>query len=283
MTASQSPTRFPRDAPRRLAPALLAGLALALAGCSASDSLSGLEPVRTTTSTKVIGTARFGDAKPMDFGANHPGRYPVHGIDVSKYQGEIDWEKVRANGIAFAFMKATEGGDRSDARFGQYWRQAGQAGIVHAPYHFYYFCTPAAQQAAWYIANVPRASVKMPPVIDMEWNPQSPSCKLRPDPETVRSEMQIWLNAVERHYGKKPIIYTTVDFHRENLNGHFRGYQFWLRSVAAHPEKIYPNHHWTFWQYTGTGVVPGIEGDADINVFGGSQKAWRDWLKKHAG
>lgn len=281
MTASQSISQVSAALRKRQAFAAFALALLGLAGCSASDSLSGLEPVRTTTSSKVIGTARFGDAKPMDFGANHPGRYPVHGIDISKYQGEIDWDKVRANGIAFAFIKATEGGDRTDARFGQYWRRAAAAGIVNAPYHFYYFCTPAARQAAWYIANVPRASVKMPPVLDMEWNPASPSCKLRPDPETVRSEMKIWLDAVEKHYGKRPIIYTTVDFHRQNLNGHFRDYQFWLRSVAAHPQEIYPSHPWTFWQYTGTGIVPGIDGDADINVFAGSSSNWREWLKKN--
>ncbi|MBW3095937.1 glycoside hydrolase family 25 protein [Pseudohoeflea sp. DP4N28-3] len=224
----------------------------------------------------------YGDYDPVDFGARHPGRYPVHGIDVSKYQGSIDWRKVRAAGAAFVFLKATEGGDRVDDRFDTFWRGAAAAGLPHAPYHFYYFCRSAADQARWFIRNVPKAAVKMPPVLDMEWNAASPSCKLRPDPQTVRREMRVWLKAVERHYGKRPIIYTTVDFHRENLDGHFRDHQFWLRSVAAHPSEIYPGHPWTFWQYTGTGKMPGVTGHTDINAFAGSRAEWNAWLRKHA-
>jgi hypothetical protein len=87
--------------------------------------------------------------------------------------------------------------------------------------------------------------------------------------------MKVWMDIVGRHYGKRPIIYTPVDFHRENLDGHFQNYQFWLRSVAAHPQDIYPDHPWTFWQYTGTGMMPGIKGDTDINAFAGSKKQWR--------
>lgn len=218
----------------------------------------------------------------MDFGRHHPDKYPVHGIDVSKWQGDIDWNEVRRAGVAFSFIKSTEGGDHTDSRFSDYWRGARAAGIPHAPYHFYYFCTPAADQARWFIANTPRISAQMPPVLDVEWNHASKTCNKRPDPATVRSEMKIWMDLVARHYGKQPIIYTTVDFHRENLDGHFRAYQFWLRSVAAHPQDIYPDHPWTFWQYTGTGIMPGIKGNTDINAFAGSKKQWQDWLKEYA-
>lgn len=258
-------------------------LAMLGSGCTSSGSSLTTQTLFPVTLTAPASGAamRYGDNDPVDFGKLHPGIHPVHGIDVSKYQGTIDWDQTRRAGVAFAFMKATEGGDRVDARFDQYWRQARAVGIPHAPYHFYYFCTPAAVQAQWFIRNVPKSAVKLPPVLDMEWNPASPSCKLRPDPETVRSEMQIWLKMVERHYGKRPIIYTTVDFHRENIDGHFRAYPFWLRSVAAHPSEIYPGHHWTFWQYTGTGQIPGIEGDADINAFAGTQAEWKQWLQKH--
>jgi lysozyme len=112
--------------------------------------------------------------------------------------------------------------------------------------------------------------------------PRLETCTHRPDPATVRIEMKVWMDIVARHYGKRPIIYTPVDFHRENLDGHFKGYQFWLRSVAAHPQDIYPDHPWTFWQYTGTGMMPGIKGHTDINAFAGSKKQWQDWLRKYA-
>ena len=99
--------------------------------------------------------------------------------------------------------------------------------------------------------------------------------------ETCRETLDGHSGASPCHFGKKAIIYTTVDFHRENIDGHFRDHQFWLRSVAAHPGDIYPNHPWSFWQYTGTGKMPGIEGDVDINAFAGTRAEWREWLSKH--
>lgn len=275
-------------------PALLVSVVVGLSACSSGSLEDGLQPIGNAKRSEAVsikpnvkklpppGNGRYGDRKPVDFGRHHPDRYPVHGIDISKWQGEIDWNEVRKAGVAFVFMKATEGGDHTDARFESYWRGARAAGIAHAPYHFYYFCRPAREQAAWFIANVPRESVQMPPVLDVEWNHASRTCTSRPDPETVRTEMKVWMDIVGQHYGKRPIIYTPVDFHRENLDGHFNGYQFWLRSVAAHPQDIYPDHPWTFWQYTGTGMMNGIKGDTDINAFAGSKSQWREWLQKYA-
>lgn len=222
---------------------------------------------------------RFEDKDPQEFGMREPSTYPVHGIDVSKWQGDIDWAKVRASNVDFAFLKATEGGDRFDDRFLEYWRQSRAAGIPRGAYHFYYFCRPAIEQARWFIKHVPREKGALPPVLDMEWNHLSPSCKLRPEPKIVRREMQIFLDAVTRHYGVKPIIYTTIDFHRENLEGHFESYPFWVRAVAKHPDELYEKRRWAFWQYTATGMVPGIETEADINVFIGDREGWQDLLK----
>jgi lysozyme len=59
-----------------------------------------------------------------------------------------------------------------------------------------------------------------------------------------------------------------------------KGHEFWLRSVAAHPSDNYDGHHWTFWQYTGTGLVPGVSGKVDINAFYGSAADWAAWLRK---
>jgi len=90
--------------------------------------------------------------------------------------------------------------------------------------------------------------------------------------------MKRFMDRLEQHYGKRPIIYTSVDFHRDNLVGQFKDYHFWVRSVAKHPTEIYPQRRWAFWQYTSTGVIPGIDGDADINVFAGSPKNWKNWV-----
>jgi lysozyme len=222
---------------------------------------------------------RYGDRKPHPWASRAPWTYPVHGTDVSKYQTAIDWPRAKASGISFAFIKATEGGDRLDDYFHRHWREAREAGVPRGAYHFYYFCRPAIEQVRWFISHVPREAGSLPPVLDMEWNHLSPTCRVRPPPETVRAEMRVFLEALERHYGKKPIIYTTIDFFDRNGLADFRGYPYWLRSVAAHPDDLYGRHPFTFWQYTGTGEIPGIRGDADINVFNGTERQWRDWLK----
>lgn len=253
---------------RRLISALFA-TALLLSGCTGARY-----DLMETASIQP----RFADKDPQDFGPNHPQRHPVHGIDVSKWNGDINWMKVRQSGVSFAFIKATEGKDVIDPRFAEYAQNANNAGIANAPYHFYYFCSTADQQADWFIQNVPRSAVTLPPVLDVEWNHTSKNCKYKPSPLTVRSEMKRFMDRLEAYYGKRPIIYTSVDFHRDNLVGEFQDYHFWVRSVAAHPSKIYEARRWAFWQYTSTGVIPGIKGDTDINVFAGTTKNWNNWV-----
>lgn len=260
---------------------------LLLAGCTTVDydfadvKKSGSSMQQMARPTGSINAPRFDDRKPFEWTGRTPWHYPIHGTDVSKYQVDVDWNAVRRSGISFAFIKATEGGDRLDDRFAEHWNGAKQAGIPRSAYHFYYFCRPAIEQARWYIQNVPRDPNALPPVLDMEWNAHSPTCKLRPNEAIVRKEMKIFLNAVEKHYGKRPIIYTTVDFFDENNLNQLHGYPFWLRSTAGHPTEKYGPHPWTFWQYTGTGTIPGIKGDADINVFAGSASAWKKWLESN--
>lgn len=253
---------------RRLVTAILS-LSL-LAGCtSASYDLM---------QTASIARPTFHDTDPQDFGAKHPQRHDIHGIDVSKWNGDIEWQTVKSSGVSFAFIKATEGKDVLDPRFHENWQRARASGVPHAPYHFYYFCSTADEQADWFIQNIPKEAMKLPPVLDVEWNHDSKNCRYKPSPDVVQTEMQRFLDRIEKHYGKRPIIYTTVDFHRDNLVGQFENYHFWVRSVAAHPEKIYQDRRWAFWQYTATGVIPGIKGHTDINVFAGTQKNWRQWL-----
>jgi len=255
---------------RLAGPIFAAIMALFIAGCTKVD-YSAL--TQSLEASYAAATPRYGDSDPVhDWEGGGPHGFPVHGIDVSKWQGEIDWKTVRRAGIEFAFIKATEGGDMLDDAFMRNWNGARRAGVPRSAYHFFYFCTSARQQARWFIRNVPRESGSLPHVLDMEWNPKSPTCRFRPPAQTVRKEMDVFLDMIERHYGKRPIIYTTVDFHRDNLAGHMEDEVFWLRSVAAHPKV-------TFWQYTGTGLVPGVNGDTDINVFAGDRGQWRDWLE----
>ena len=261
-----SPPCRPRVSPDMRWPALL----LVLAACGGPGSRA----IDTVTAPPL--TPRFSDARPYDWEGSGPTAYPVHGIDISRWQTDIDWPSARAAGVNFAYMKATEGADRIDPVFAGHWDQAARAGVARGAYHFFYFCTPAADQARWFIANVPRTPGALPPVLDLEWNPASPTCTYRPPPETVRAEARTFIDIIARHYGQRPIIYTTPDFWDRNGIERLRE-EVWLRSTAATPAERYPGTRWTFWQYSGTGLVPGLAGQIDLNAFHGSVAEWAAW------
>lgn len=261
---------------------LLPLLVLACTGPAPEDypappAASRAEAIVASARPVAIPFPAFGDSKPHPWDGRAPSAYAVHGIDVSRWQGAIDWPAVRAAGIAFAYIKATEGGDRVDPAFPDNWQGAAHAGLPRGAYHFYYFCRPAIEQAQWFIQHVPRDPAALPHVLDLEWNHRSPTCTMRPDPATVRAEATRFLDILTAHYGQRPVIYTTPDFYRETGIGTLSGTEFWLRSVADHPSTVYPGQRWSFWQYTGTGIVPGVRGPVDINVFAGSVPDWKRW------
>lgn len=221
-----------------------------------------------------------GDADPHE-GVRRAHSMPVQGIDVSKYQGDIDWNRVRAAGIQFAYLKVSEGGDHVDNRFYENWEAAKRAGVPRGAYHFIYWCRTAAEQAIWFSKAVPQDADQLPPVLDLEWNHHSPTCPRGTTKEDALEKIRLLLNIMEYHTGKRPVIYTDINFHKDVLEGQFRNYEFWLRSVAAEPHERYKDRPWTFWQYTATGRVPGIRGDVDRNVFHGSPAEWRRWLERN--
>lgn len=231
---------------------------------------------------QTIYAQKFRDAKPINFGRAHPKHFDVHGVDVSRWQGKIDWKTLRSQGANFAFIKATDGGDHIDPMFRTNWEGAKAAGVPRGAYHFFYWCRVGEDQAKWFIRNVPKEKGALPPVIDAEWNHDSKSCKRKPSPATVRKKMKVFMDMVEAHYGKKPIIYTAPDFYEDNLRGHFKEYDFWLRSVAAYPKERYPEREFLFWQYSGTGLSKGVSTKIDLNVFNGSEKSWHKWLASAA-
>lgn len=224
---------------------------------------------------------RFRDAKPINFGRITPQHHPVHGVDVSRWQGNIDWATLRSQGANFAYIKSTDGGDHIDPMFATNWRRAKEAGVKRGAYHFFYWCRVASEQASWFIRNVPKDPDALPPVIDVEYNHLS-DCKRRLSPEKIREKMQVFMDRLEQHYGQRPVIYTAPDFYKDNLQGHFRDYPFWLRSVAAHPSKIYPDRKWLFWQYSGSGLSQGVSEKIDLNVFNGSEEQWHRFTSSAA-
>ncbi|OYU50343.1 MAG: glycoside hydrolase [Rhizobiales bacterium PAR1] len=241
------------------------GLSLAVSACSTGNGFeASYHPLKS-------------DTKP------HPGvakahRYPIHGIDISKWQGDIDWAEVKRAGTAFVYMKATEGGDHLDERFKANWEGARAAGLPRGAYHFMFWCRSAEEQASWFKQNVPRDADALPPVLDVEWNGHSKTCPKRIDPELARQKIAIMLKAMTEHTGKKPVIYTDIPFHADVLEGHSIDNDFWLRSVAAEPHEKYNARGWKIWQFTTTGRVPGIKGAVDRNAYAGTRKDWARYL-----
>ena len=240
---------------------LSALLAVVLVACSSGGGLYG--PVQ-------------GDNRPHS-GVDRARGMPIQGIDVARYQENIDFRQAFQSGIHFVFMKATEGKDYVDPYFRTNWQRAREAGMPRGAYHFMTWCSLASEQAAWFIANVPNDPDALPPVLDLEWNNHS-SCKTKPNRADALEKIRYMLTAMEQHTGKLPIIYTDMNFHRDVLQGEYFPNAFWLRSTAAQPHERYSNRTWTFWQWTQTGVVRGVRGEVDRNAFYGGQDEWIQFL-----
>jgi lysozyme len=247
----------------------LPGFLLALSACGAGPSALPDKP--------LVG-ARPGNYKETE--ATQLARaFTIHGVDVSKYQGNVDWAAVHEGGVKFAYIKATEGGDRIDPKFVQNWQGAKAAGLPRGAYHFVYWCRPWSENMAWFEKNVPPEPDALPPVLDVEATPDSPTCPKRLERDPTLREIKAMLVEMERFYGKKPVIYTTVDFYAAIIDGALHEYPIWIRSTKHRPSVKYGDRAWHFWQYQSDAYVNGIPTKVDRNAFFGDEKDWKGWLK----
>jgi lysozyme len=182
----------------------------------------------------------------------------LSGIDVSHYQGELDWPAVAASGVCFAFIKATDGVDDIDPRFAQNWVGAKAAGIVRGAYHFFRPRLEAQQQAAHFLRVVAMDDMALPPALDVEVTDGLA-------PPALQAGISTWLKAVQAACSCTPIVYTDPSFWRKNCAGDFGASPLWLACYAAEPEVPATWQAWTFWQHTDCGSVNGISGQVDLN------------------
>jgi len=188
-------------------------------------------------------------------------RYAIQGIDVSNHNGPIDWKRVSQDDVHFAYIKSTEGGDWTDARFRENWQAAKAAGVPRGAYHFFTFKTPGAVQANHFIATVPNEPDMLIPAVDLEFHGNS---AVRPSQADFQRELAAFFRAIESHYGVEPIVYTTPDFAYAYLKGvSFR--RLWIADTYFKPWG-FAHGWWTIWQYSHTGQVDGIAGPVDRNA-----------------
>lgn len=212
-----------------------------------------------------------------EFGIDIPGNYQIHGIDVSKYQQEVQWKavkemKVNDVQLGFAFIKATQGTDKTDPVYTLNWKQAKEASIARGAYHFYEPKQTGKAQAKHFIKTVDLEIGDLPPVLDIEVTKGANIKKLK-------KELKIWLKEVEDHYKIKPVIYTNAAFYDLYLGKEFDDYPLW---VAHYKEPLQPRvaRNWAFWQHSDKGRVNGIAAAVDFNVFNGDSAAFKALLLK---
>jgi lysozyme len=208
-----------------------------------------------------------------NFGIEVPAGYTTHGIDVSRYQRDIDWKLVsemtdQGQHISFAIIKATEGRRLFDPYFKQNWNEVEDFPILRGAYLYFHPNMSGKAQADFFISKVDLKEGDLPPVIDIEETN-------RQRKETIQKELKLCIETLEKKYNKKPIIYSGVDFYSNYLGEKFDEYPLW----AAHYEQRNApriGRKWLMWQHNCKGRVNGIEGDVDFNVVNGSLFALSD-------
>lgn len=203
------------------------------------------------------------------YGVCLPCTYQVHGIDISHYQGEVDWPSLASSQndpefpLRFVFMKATEGGDLTDDTFQHNFQRAKDYGFVRGAYHYFIPTTDARKQAQFFINQVNLGPGDLPPVLDVEISPK------RKNQQQFTQNIKTWLDVVEAYYGVKPILYASYKFKEKYLNDTiFNRYSYWIAHYYV--DSVRYQGRWDFWQHTDAGTVPGIKEQVDLNVFNGN-------------
>jgi len=201
----------------------------------------------------------------------------VRGIDISHYQEDVDWDRLRnaelgGVPIRFIFIKATEGVNLIDENFNYNFYHARGNGFLRGAYHFFSPGSDPVKQAKHYCRIVQLDPDDIAPILDVETRGDLTEAQLRNN--VIR-----WMDYVEQHYGATPILYTSYTFRRDYLNTpEFDRYPFWIAHYYV--EHLRYKGPWTFWQHSDRGHVDGIKGEVDVNVFNGS---YEDLLELRVG
>jgi len=195
------------------------------------------------------------------------------GIDVSNWQGVIDWNQVAAGGIKFAFIKATEGGTFRDARAAVNFEDAVAAGIIPGLYHFFRANIDPAKQVENFLSvafDVAKSAPALPPVLDLE---DAGSCSNA----DLRHCVQQFVRKIDEVIGRAPIIYVSPNFWKAHLASYkVERNLLWVAHWRVEQPRVPEGWTtWSFWQYSNKGTVKGIAGDVDLDWFNGDEAGLR--------
>lgn len=187
----------------------------------------------------------------------------LFGIDVSHYQGEIDWSAVKNSplSIHYVMIRATMGHNGTDSQYHKNWTEAKKHGYVVGAYHYYRPNEHSAHQFRQYVSRVKLDAGDMAPILDIERMGKFGA-------KNLRKGVLNWLRLAEQEYGKKPIIYTNRHFYNEVLKGHVKGYPLWIADYNGKHQLH--SIDWSFHQFTDKFKVKGIRSKVDANDFKGN-------------
>ncbi len=215
------------------------------------------------TGVTVTASAFFSTAQP------NRNKYKVFGVDVSNYQGVIDWDVIDDQNVDFAFIKATEGSGYVDRFVKRNLEDIADTDIFYSCYHFFSFDSSGETQAENFIKTVAKDKINLPPVVDIEYYGDKSHNK--PTAEETEKILAPLLQMLEEYYGVKPIIYTTVPVYNRYVKEKFSDYPLWIRNTRYEPDHM----DWEFWQYSDKGRLEGYYGEEpciDFNVFNGTKE-----------
>jgi lysozyme len=213
-----------------------------------------------------------GDCIYSGTGVALPTNFDLLGIDVSHHQGLIDWKKVKSayvnsRPLSFVFVRATYGRWKNDKYFTYNWKATAQVGILRGAYHYYLANQSAQAQADKFLSRVcdPDGNYQgdLPPVLDIE---EAPTGIPR---DEFHTGIKIWLNAVEKKTGLRPIVYSGSKFYKVNLFPEFKSYPLWVAHYKTDNPSVPSSQTWDLWQFTDRARINGICEPVDLNISGG--------------
>lgn len=179
------------------------------------------------------------------------------GIDVSHYQGTIDWQRVvRSTNISYVYLKATEGANYVDDTYRRNLTEARRAGLSVGSYHFYRASVSPQEQFNNIVRNIKPAEQDLVPIIDIEHRGNVS------EEQFIRDLTEL-IKKVEQYYGKKPLLYSYQNFYNRHFLGLFRHYHWMIAKYQTESPVLLDGRDYIMWQYTSKGSIDGIKGHVD--------------------
>ncbi|MGK2910554.1 MAG: GH25 family lysozyme [Sphingobium sp.] len=187
--------------------------------------------------------------------------YPMQGLSVSESNGSIDWRTVRARHADFAYVLATAGAGRRDHAYVTNWTGARDAGLRYGAVHMFNLCDRAEDQATLFVATVPRDSAALPPVVRLGF---TPNCTRRPGRDKLLSELNTFLNLIEKHAGQRAVVRLSKDFEEQYQIGSGIYRTLWLERNFLAPD--YAGRPWVMWTASDMRRLDGIDAPVEWDV-----------------